>query len=361
MFVDRVRIFAKAGDGGRGCVSFRRAPYEPQGGPDGGDGGKGGDVQLVVDPHRNDLSHLFFVPHQLAQNGRAGSGAKKTGRKGQDLVLPVPPGTVVSLIRSDPEQGSKLLPLPARDAALDLVADLTPPTDRFVLCRGGRGGWGNWHFRGPQNQAPRRADPGKPGESGQFVLELKLLADIGLVGLPNAGKSSLLRRLTSAEPKVANYPFTTLSPSVGVLEWPDGHRLTIADIPGLIRDAHLGKGLGDEFLRHVERCRLLLLVLDLSGADPMADLLLLRRELEAYGHGLAERPFLVVGNKVDLRTARKAALRRARPGGEEPVFVSALTGLGIPELTASFRRKLSDGLSSTDLRQAVGLSAQDIR
>jgi GTP-binding protein len=361
MFVDRVRIFAKAGDGGRGCVSFRRAPYEPHGGPEGGDGGKGGDVVLLVDPHRDDLSHLFFAPHQLAQNGRHGAGAKKSGRKGSDLVLPVPPGTVVSLISSAPEEGSKLLPLPPRDAPLVQLADLTPPTDRFVLCRGGRGGWGNWHFRGPQNQAPRRADPGKPGEGGQFVFELKLLADIGLVGLPNAGKSSLLRCLTSAEPKVADYPFTTLSPSVGVLEWPDGHRLTVADIPGLIREAHLGKGLGDEFLRHIERCRLLLLVLDLSGTDPLADFLLLRQELEAYGHGLAERPFLVVGNKIDLRTARKAALRRARPGGEEPLFVSARTGQGIPELTAAFRQKLASSVSAANLPEAVGLSTQNLR
>ncbi len=360
MFVDRVRIFAKAGDGGRGCVSFRRAPYEPQGGPDGGDGGKGGDVVLLIDPHRNDLSNFVFAPHQVAPNGRPGMGALKSGRKGPDLVLPVPPGTVVSRISGSAEQGAKLLPLPPRDADLDPVADLTPPNDRLILCRGGRGGWGNWHFRGPRNQAPRRADPGKPGESGQFVLELKLLADIGLVGLPNAGKSSLLRRLTSAEPKVADYPFTTLSPMVGVLEWPDGQRATVADIPGLIRDAHLGKGLGDEFLRHIERCRLLLLVLDLSAEDPVEDLLLLRRELEAYGHGLAERPFLVAGNKIDLRTARKAALRRARPGGNDPIFVSAWNGEGIAELTAAFRQQLFPG-SFPPFQEAAGLSAQDIR
>ncbi|QSR85496.1 GTPase ObgE [Methylacidimicrobium sp. B4] len=360
MFVDRVRIFVKAGDGGRGCVSFRRAPYEPHGGPDGGDGGKGGDVVLVLDPHRNDLSHLFLAPHQVAQDGRPGMGATKAGRKGAELVLPIPPGTVVSRIPGSPEQGSKLLPLPPRDAELDRVADLTPPTRRFVLCQGGRGGWGNWHFRGPRNQAPRRADPGKPGESGQFVLELKLLADIGLVGLPNAGKSSLLRRLTSAEPKVADYPFTTLSPTVGVLEWPDGHRLTVADIPGLIRDAHLGKGLGDEFLRHVERCRLLLFVLDLSGRDPLDDFHLLRRELEAYGHGLAERPFLVVGNKTDLRTARRAALRRARPGGEEPRFVSALTGEGITELTTAFRHRLDPHPFPASRQEAVCVSAEEI-
>ncbi|MGD9896890.1 MAG: GTPase ObgE [Candidatus Methylacidiphilaceae bacterium] len=359
MFVDRVRIFAKAGDGGKGCASFRRAPYEPHGGPDGGDGGKGGDVVLLVDPHRNDLSHLFMAPHQLAQNGRPGAGATRTGRKGSDLVLPVPPGTIVSRIPNAPEEGSKLLPLPPRDAPLDQVGDLTPPTERFVLCRGGRGGWGNWHFRGPQNQAPRRADPGKSGERGQFVLELKLLADIGLVGLPNAGKSSLLRRLTSAEPRVADYPFTTLSPIVGVLELPDGHRLTVADIPGLIRDAHLGKGLGDEFLRHVERCRLLLLVLDLSTADPLADFLLLRRELEAYGHGLSERPYLIVGNKIDLRTARKAVLRRSPPGAGAPVFVSALTGQGISELSTALQETLFQCLSPASRHEAVGLSAQD--
>ncbi|VVM07639.1 GTPase Obg [Methylacidimicrobium cyclopophantes] len=361
MFVDRVRIFAKAGDGGRGCVSFRRAPYEPHGGPDGGDGGKGGDVVLVVDPHRNDLSNLFFAPHQAAQDGRPGMGATKSGRKGADLLLPVPPGTIVSRIGGSLEQGSKLLPLPPRDAPLDLLVDLTPPMDRFVLCHGGRGGWGNWHFRGPQNQAPRRADPGKPGECGQFVLELKLLADIGLVGLPNAGKSSLLRRLTSAEPKVADYPFTTLTPSVGVLESPEGDRLTVADIPGLIRDAHLGKGLGDEFLRHVERCPLLLLVLDLSGVDPLADFFLLRRELEAYGHGLAGRPFLVVGNKIDLRTAKKAALRRARPGGEEPVFVSARTGQGVLELAALAWEKLCRSRPEAARREAGLFPAQGAR
>ncbi|CAB4244153.1 GTPase Obg [Methylacidimicrobium sp. AP8] len=314
---------------------------------------------LVLDPHRDDLSHLLLSPHQIAPNGRPGMGATKAGRKGPDLVLPVPPGTVVSRIRSAPERGSKLLPLPAHDAELDRVVDMAPPIERFVLCRGGRGGWGNWHFRGPRNQAPRHADPGRPGESGQFVLELKLLADVGLVGFPNAGKSSLLRRLTSAEPKVADYPFTTLAPMVGVLEWPDGFRLTVADIPGLIRDAHLGKGLGDEFLRHVERCRLLLMVLDLSGAKPMDDFLLLRRELESYGRGLSERPFLIVGNKTDLPRARRAAVRSTRADGSNLVLVSALTGEGITELISALRKELTRNPRQAPCAAAASLSAQD--
>lgn len=285
MFVDEVNVIWKAGDGGNGCRSFRREKFLPKGGPDGGDGGKGGDVILECSPHVNDLQDFRYSPHARAQNGQHGMGSDCYGKNGADCLLKVPPGTVVVNIASE-----------------SVVAELLTPGTRIVILKGGRGGLGNLHFKSATNQAPQQATPGQPGEEGRFKLVLKTIADIGLVGFPNAGKSSLIRCLTNAEPKVANYPFTTLYPYVGVLSQAHRH-LFIADIPGLIEGASQNKGLGYRFLRHIERCQALLMVLDMAGSDardPLQDFQILRQELQTYGPHLTDKPFIVIANKCDL-------------------------------------------------------------
>ncbi|TML77317.1 MAG: GTPase ObgE [Actinobacteria bacterium] len=312
MFHDRARLTAVAGRGGDGSIHFRREKYVPRGGPDGGDGGDGGDVVLVADPRRRDLSG--FRPNQKLRAGRGGAGGGKlsNGARGEDAVLAVPVGT--QIFEGD-----------------ELVADLAHPDARIVVAEGGGGGRGNKHFAGPRRQTPRFAEVGLPGEEREIELRLKLLADAALVGLPNAGKSSLLTRISNARPKVAEYPFTTLSPVLGTVEAPDGRQLVVADVPGLIEGASEGVGLGHEFLAHLERARVLVHVIDSAEADADERWRTIDAELAAYGAGLDERPQVVVLNKIDLRPDPPAF------GVEDErilrvLRVSAATGAGLDEL-----------------------------
>ena len=312
MFHDRARLTAVAGRGGDGSIHFRREKYVPRGGPDGGDGGDGGDVVLVADPRRRDLSG--FRPNQKLRAGRGGAGGGKlsNGTRGEDAVLAVPVGT--QIFEGD-----------------ELVADLAHPDARIVVAEGGGGGRGNKHFAGPRRQTPRFAEVGLPGEEREIELRLKLLADAALVGLPNAGKSSLLTRISNARPKVAEYPFTTLSPVLGTVEAPDGRQLVVADVPGLIEGASEGVGLGHEFLAHLERARVLVHVIDSAEADADERWRTIDAELAAYGAGLDERPQVVVLNKIDLRPDPPAF------GVEDErilrvLRVSAATGAGLDEL-----------------------------
>ncbi len=347
MFVDRVRILARAGKGGRGALSFLREKNMPDGGPDGGNGGKGGDVVVVVNPHLNNLIRLKYSPHQYAGNGEGGGQRQMSGKSGKECVIEVPPGTVVSRLPDpdmEPAQPGDLQSVPTPDEKLEIVADMISPDQRFVLCKGGNGGRGNMNFKSSVNQAPRRYEEGRIGESGQYQFELKSIADIGLVGYPNAGKSTLLSRLSNAHPKIAPYPFTTLQPQIGVIEYSDYQRITMADIPGLIEGAHEGVGLGHEFLRHIERCRLLLFVIDMSGSegrDPRDDFAQLRKEIRLYQADLAKRPFLVLANKMDLPNSAenlKAFKRKVR----YPVLaLSAENNDGLDPLREKLREVLT--------------------
>ncbi|MDX1680502.1 MAG: GTPase ObgE [Akkermansiaceae bacterium] len=307
MFIDHIRIFARAGDGGDGVVSWRREKYVPKGGPDGGDGGAGGDVVLVVDPSTDTLRQYHYDPKLVASDGKNGAGQRKTGKSGKTTIGKVPPGTVVyRAVNAETIQDA--VEMERSEAGIDLepIADLTEYGDKFVLCKGGEPGQGNWHFKSATNRAPEEHTLGTPGETGVFYLELRRIADAGLVGFPNAGKSTLISKLSAAKPKVANYPFTTLQPVVGVVEFPGHRRCTIADIPGLIEGAHANKGLGHEFLRHITRCHLLLFVLDMAGSegrDPISDLQILRKEIKEYDEELAKFPWKVVANKMDLEGA----------------------------------------------------------
>ena len=328
VFHDRARIFVAGGAGGSGCVSFRREAHVPKGGPDGGDGGEGGDVALVCDPSRRDLSEFHRGGHYKAKRGGHGEGGQRHGATAPPLELLVPPGTVAE----DEERGARW--------------ELTEPGQRAVVARGGRAGRGNKAFAGPTRQSPRLAERGLPGEEGWLELRLRLLADAGLVGLPNAGKSSLLARLTAARPKVAGYPFTTLSPVLGTIE-ADERQLVVADIPGLIEGASGGAGLGHEFLAHVERCRVLVHVLDLApldGSDPVENHAAVEAELREHGHGLAELPRILCLSKADLVApeAVDAAVVewRARLGERvlDVVATSSATGAGLDELRAAIVR-----------------------
>lgn len=318
MFRDEVTLRVKAGDGGRGCVSFRREKYVPRGGPDGGDGGKGGDVVFEADENYNTLYHLIHQPQFRAQEGEKGGAAGCTGRNGRDLVVKVPPGTIL------------------KEAGRGTVfKELVRHGDRLVLCRGGRGGKGNRRFATPTRQTPRYAETGERGEERRVRLELRMIADVGLVGMPNAGKSTLLSRLSHARPKIAAYPFTTLVPSLGILKLDDVRTCVLADLPGLIEGAHQGRGLGDHFLRHIERTRILLHLVD---ADPEAlkppaeSYRTVRAELERYSPTLAEKPELVVANKVDVTGAKKAVPALRKACGTKVLAISAVTGEGIREL-----------------------------
>ncbi len=324
MFIDRARIFVSGGRGGNGCLSFRREKYVERGGPDGGNGGHGGSVWLEADPRKTTLYDLTYRPHFKAPAGGNGLGANKTGRSGEDLVIGLPPGTLVF------REGK-------------FLADLKNPGDRFLAARGGRGGRGNASFKTSVHTAPRVAEKGELGESAELDLELKLLADVGLVGFPNAGKSTLLSHLTKARPKIADYPFTTLSPNLGVARV--GERsFVIADIPGLIEGAHQGKGLGDEFLRHIERTRVLVRLVDVTGFDGRTafdNLKSLDRELKAYSETMLRKPQVVAVNKMDLTGAPKLleALKRRLKG--TPVYpISAATGEGLPRLLSAVARAL---------------------
>ena len=320
MFVDRVKIFVKAGDGGRGCVSFRRESYVPRGGPDGGVGGKGGDVVLQAVSHHNTLLPLRYHTEHRAERGEHGGPGNRTGRSGTDLVVSVPPGTI------------------ARDeASSEMIGEVLFEGDRLVLARGGRGGRGNRSFLSNSNRAPREAEPGEEGQERWLRLELRLIADVGLLGMPNAGKSTLLSRISAARPKIADYPFTTLSPVLGVVEV-DDRTFVAADIPGIIEGAHAGAGLGLEFLRHVERTRALLVVVDASGTsgrDPVADLLAVREEVARFDPALLDRPQLLAATKRDAVADPDPlpALREAAAGlGLQTLPVSAATGEGLARL-----------------------------
>jgi GTP-binding protein len=323
-FIDEVEIAVKAGDGGRGCVAFRREKYEPRGGPSGGDGGAGGDVVLVVDPGLATLFDLALQRHLRAGRGGHGRGKDCNGARGGDVLARVPPGTVVT----DTETG-------------ELIADLTAAGSRAVVAAGGRGGRGNRHFSTPTNRAPRRAEPGTPGEERRLRLELRVLAEVGLVGKPNAGKSTLLATVTAARPRVADYAFTTLTPHLGVVEREDGERFVIADIPGLIEGAHRGAGLGIRFLRHLSRTAVLVHLLDIGGSedtDPEDDYDAINAELASYDPELAAKPQIVVATKLDLPEARErfAGLRAAmEPRGVRLHRLSAVTGEGLAELLAA--------------------------
>ena len=312
-FVDEVDVEVRAGRGGDGSASMGSEPYKPKGGPDGGDGGRGGDVVFRASRSLHDLAWFADHPHLRAEPGRAGARARRDGAKGKDLVVVVPDGTVVS-----DEQG--------------LLADLVGEGAEAVVAQGGRGGRGNVRFAGPKNRLPRTAESGEEGEERRLHLELRTVADLGLVGLPNAGKSTLLSRLTAATPKIADYPFTTLTPNLGVAQAGE-ERFVVADIPGLVEGAHEGRGLGDRFLRHITRCRALVLVVELSSPDPSADLETVREELGAYDPELAERPSIVVGTKADLVEDPQAAA-----DGIRALPVSAVTGEGMDLLAAQLER-----------------------
>ena len=320
MFIDEVTITVKAGDGGNGCLAFRREKFVPCGGPSGGDGGRGGDILMEASPHHNTLLHFRFNPEHNAERGRHGEGSNRTGREGHDVILPVPIGTAVY----DVETGEQ-------------IADFISAGQRETVARGGRGGKGNARFATSTHQAPTEHEEGKPGESMRLRLELKLLADVALVGFPNAGKSTLISRLSAAKPKIADYPFTTLEPNLGVVQAGE-HTFVLADIPGLIEGAHEGHGLGIQFLRHVERTRLLVHLVDVSdfsGRDPAHDFDIIMAELSIFGHDLKEKPMLLAASKVDAcqDQDRIAAVKSKAEVNNLPFYtISSVTGEGIEEI-----------------------------
>jgi GTPase len=328
-FIDEATITVQSGNGGPGCVSFRRERFIPRGGPDGGDGGDGGDIVLTADTQRRTLYHFQYKKHIKAQNGTAGRGKQQTGKSGDDLVVEIPPGTVVS----DAQTG-------------EILRDFDKFGDTFVIAKGGRGGLGNRRFKTSTNRAPRFAQPGEPGQTLTLQLELKLLADIGIVGLPNAGKSTLISVLSSATPKIGDYPFTTLTPNLGVVKVGAGEPFVIADIPGLIEGAHKGAGLGIRFLRHIERTRLTVHIIDASAIDPsrpLHDFRTIRNELSAYSRNLAEKPYIVALNKLDLPGAESAAEAFLSNANDMKVLlISAINGTGIEDL----KRKMLETLDT---------------
>ncbi len=326
MFFDEAKIYVKGGDGGTGIVSFRREKYVPHGGPDGGDGGKGGDVIFLADDGQSTLQLFRYRKHFKAENGKSGEGARRRGANGENLVVKVPVGTIV------------------REAETKrLIADLSYSGQELIVAQGGTGGLGNIHFSTSTRQAPRIAQRGKAGEEFWLHLELKLIADVGLVGYPNAGKSTLLSRISNAKPKVADYPFTTLVPNLGVVE-NYGETFVVADIPGLIDGAHSGAGLGHNFLKHIERTRLLVHLVDISQEDPFAAYRQINRELELYSPELATKPQIVVANKIDtgLLEAKAELLAAAKADGRELYFISAVSGEGVEELLHAVGQFLSE-------------------
>jgi GTP-binding protein len=329
MFVDEAIIEVHAGDGGDGCVSFRREKYIPKGGPEGGDGGNGGSVVLIADPNKDTLLDFSGRHHWRAKRGEAGMGKKMSGLSGEDLIVQVPPGTLI--FDADHQI---------------LLADLDSPQKSVVIARGGKGGRGNWHFKSSTNQAPRYAEPGTEGQRRRLRLELKLIADIGLVGMPNAGKSTLLRAISAARPKVADYPFTTLDPQLGIVELGRERRIVVADIPGLIEGAQRGAGLGHAFLRHVERTKIIVHMLDLypmDGSDPAENYRKIRRELEAFSPTLAQKREIVAANKMDLAIDNDAIDRLRRElSGKEIFAISGATRQGVEDLLEVIWKILHD-------------------
>ena len=334
MFIDEAKIRVKAGDGGNGCLAFRREKFVPRGGPSGGDGGKGGDIIMESSERHNTLVHFRFNPEYKAQRGRHGEGSNRTGREGIDIILKVPVGTILY----DAETGEK-------------IHDFSRPDERIVVAQGGRGGRGNARFATSTHQAPREHEDGRPGEDRVFRLELKLLADVGLVGFPNVGKSTLISRISAARPKIADYPFTTLQPNLGVVavgQPPEERSFVVADIPGLIEGAHSGAGLGIQFLRHIERTRLLVHLVDVSDAsgrpDPVKDVEVINKELESFGAGLEGKPMIMAASKIDVANKDKLAKlkRYCKKQGLELFPISAVTGKGIDELKYAIAEKLDE-------------------
>jgi GTP-binding protein len=320
MLVDEVRITVKAGDGGNGCLAFRREKYVPHGGPSGGDGGRGGDIVMVATLHRNTLLHFRYNPEYTAERGRHGEGSNRKGHDGASLTVQVPVGTVVI----DEEKGETLF-------------DFTEDGQTWIAAKGGRGGRGNARFVSSTHQAPTEHEDGKPGDFHKLQLKLKLLADVGLVGYPNAGKSTLISRISAARPKIADYPFTTLEPNLGVVQLPDHRTFVVADIPGIIEGAHEGRGLGIQFLKHVERTKVLVHLVDMSetGRDPIHDFETLMAELQSFDEGLAKRPMLVAASKMDVSQSPEnvAALKELAAARGLPFFeISSATGQGIETL-----------------------------
>jgi GTPase len=339
MFIDEAKIRVKAGDGGNGCMAFRREKFVPRGGPSGGDGGRGGDVVMESTQRHNTLMYFRFNPEHKGERGEHGMGSNCTGREGKDVVLKVPVGTQLY----DAETG-------------ELVHDFATPDERVVIAKAGRGGRGNQHFATSTHQAPREHELGKPGEERVYRLELKVLADVGLVGYPNVGKSALISRISAARPKIADYPFTTLEPQLGVVqigEAPYEESYVVADIPGLIEGAHTGAGLGVQFLRHIERTRILVHLVDVSDGsgrpDPVEDFKVIMNELESFGHGLDEKPMMVVASKADVANPEKLKKLKAMAKRKKLEFheISAVTGLGIEAL------KYAVGKRVKELREAT--------
>src|SRR5688572_5865239 len=334
MFVDEVDIHVTAGDGGNGCLSFRREKFVPRGGPDGGDGGGGGSVYVSAIPTKNTLVDFRYHPEFKARGGQHGQGSNRTGQTAPDLDIPVPIGTFVYENRA---------------GTLHLLADLSTDGQRVQVARGGRGGRGNARFVSSTNRAPRRTEPGEPGEEKSIHLELKLLADVGLIGFPNAGKSTLISRISAARPKIADYPFTTLVPNLGVVSLSDDRSFVVADVPGLIKGAHEGHGLGDRFLRHVERTKVLLHLVDVSGAsgrDPVDDFDTIQQELRLFDPQIAGKPQIVVPSKIDALDdpdALERLTRHAREHGLTVIPISAVTGDGLPELMEAAWREIALG------------------
>lgn len=347
MFIDEAKIRVKAGDGGNGCMAFRREKFVPRGGPSGGDGGHGGNVIMESSQRHNTLVYFRFNPEHKAERGEHGMGSNCTGRDGEDVVLKVPVGAILF----DADTGEQ-------------VHDFTKPDERIVIARGGRGGRGNQHFATSTHQAPREHELGRPGEERHYRIELRVLADVGLVGYPNVGKSTLISRISAARPKIADYPFTTLEPNLGVVtigEAPYEESYVVADIPGLIEDAHLGAGLGMQFLRHIERTRLLVHLVDVSDAsgrpDPVEDFRIILSELHSFGHGLDEKPMIIVASKADV--ANPAKLKKLETMAKRkklPFYaISAVTGLGVDKLKYAIGERVRDlRKTSVDLSAAQG-------
>ena len=388
MFVDEVKVYACAGHGGKGAIAFLRETFRPKGGPSGGNGGRGGDVILEADHDLNNLINQFYIPRLIAKSGEGGMGKGMDGSAGKDLVVKVPCGTLVWRLPSPPptpapsedspeesdppvlQTASSKRPLihstrggrsmmidlekdgedepevKHADEKRELVCDLTHHGQRFVLCKGGRGGLGNRNFATSRHQTPRFAQPGEPGDEGNFRLELRIVADIGIVGYPNAGKSTLLATISHARPKIAPYPFTTLTPQIGIVEYPDWKRLTVCDVPGLIAGAHRNVGLGHAFLRHIRRCSVLVILLDMAGTDnrePIDDYRSLLEELDLYDATLLDRPRLVVANKMDEHQAEANLKQFKRKVRKVPILpISAAFGEGIPDFLAAIRESVEE-------------------
>jgi GTPase len=383
MFVDEIKIYSRAGHGGKGCVAFSREKYRPKGGPSGGNGGRGGDVILEADHDLNNLIAQYYQPRLIAQDGQGGLGKGMDGHAGKDLIIKVPCGTLVWRLPSsgesdtagestaDEEPGALLtsshrrplfrtagsahavevdLSAEPEDTSMpagtrphgELAADLVQHGQRFVLCQGGRGGQGNRNFATSTRQTPRFAQPGEPGQEGEFLFELRIVAEVGLVGYPNAGKSTLLTAISRARPKIAPYPFTTLHPQIGIVEYADFHRLTVCDVPGLIEGAHKNVGLGHEFLRHIERCKVLVLLLDMAGTDgraPWDDYKNLLSELELYDPTLLDRPRIVAANKMDEPVAEENLKKFKRRVRKTPVLpIAAAFDEGVENFKQTIRQ-----------------------